>query len=105
MKFNVKNSVGNANMIIGEEVWDETRDNYLGDYVEAENPQQAIWLCMDFLVDIMRENFPEINCMNDDAVYETAIDYDENEITVFKNGEKHQIYWNFVAEPEEQEEN
>lgn len=102
-KYNISNCIGTAEMIKGEQPWDDMKDNYLGDYVEAEDEQEAIWMCMQFLeeqiIDCF-ESWKEEDMYNgeDEPEYDTEINYEKNELTVYKNGEKHSIYYNFTAE-------
>lgn len=52
MKYQVENAVRNANQIAGIEPYDPNmKDDYVGDYIEADSAEEAIELAIDYLID------------------------------------------------------
>lgn len=89
-KFIVTNAVLNASQINGNESYDiNITDNYVGDYIDAENKNEAIELAIDYLVEQIRQN----------TVYD--VDFTNDTITVYDNNKKVEVYCNFSAKEKE----
>ncbi|MBQ9709497.1 MAG: hypothetical protein IJV67_02625 [Clostridia bacterium] len=50
-KYNVECAEVNESMIAGCEPWNEIRDNYVGDCIEAESAEDAIEMAIDYIIE------------------------------------------------------
>lgn len=76
--------------------FDYGRFNYVGDYIEAENPEQAIDIALECIADAIRNN-------NEGYCTDATIDFDNQEIYVVNdngNIEDYEVetYYDFEAE-------
>lgn len=84
-KFIIENAVQNANQYIGVEPYNfMDKDNYIGDYVEAETAEEAIDFALDYLVELIVGNG-------------FKAERDEESITVYDEGKVIEYYYNFTA--------
>lgn len=90
-KFIVECKLDNAAQYRGEEPHDDTRDNFIGDYIEAESKTEAV---MD-AIDILAENIREYN---DGVIVETDYQNDMILVSLERNDEVIECYYDFAAE-------
>ena len=87
-KFNVENAVRNSEQILGHEPYDANiKDDYVGDYIEADTAEEAIEYAIDSIVEAIRQNsdYSDIRVENE-------------EITVYDDeGNAVEEYFNFTA--------
>ncbi len=86
-KYKVENAVMNREQILGEEPFDFETDNFLDDYVEAENENEAIEFAIDALVENIINNGYDVDVV-------------DNEIRVIDKIEEEEVqrFVNFTAE-------
>lgn len=92
-KYNVQNEVWNAAQIKGEEsTYFNVKDNWVGDYIEAGNEEEAIAIAIDYLAEKIQADYSGEYSDDDWDVIVT-----DDDITICKFGEKIERYCNFVA--------
>lgn len=73
-KYLIENAIQNANQYAGIEPYNSMdKDNYIGDYVEANTSEEAIGFAIDYLVELIVGNGFKVN-------------RDEESITVYNEG-------------------
>lgn len=87
-RFQVENRVGNEAQCAGEEPWENISYDFVGDYIEAETPEDAIIIAINYLTDVMQENIEKgeyIEWTRDDISI-----YNENDVKI-------KYYFDFTA--------
>ena len=87
-RFQVENRVGNEAQWAGEEPWENSSYDFVGDYIEAETPEDAIIIAINYLTDVMQENIEKgeyIEWTRDDISI-----YNENDVKI-------KYYFDFTA--------
>lgn len=86
-KYLVENAIQNANQYAGIEPYNSTdKNNHIGDYVDANNSEEAIDFAIDYLVDQIKSNGFKVN-------------RDKEGITVYDGEKVIEYYYNFTATP------
>lgn len=90
-KYNVDCMCDNAAQHAGEEPNNNGSENHVGDYIEADSPEEAISFALDHLAEQIRAN--NVN-------YDARINYDDETITVYDRVEDEVIchYYRFTTE-------
>lgn len=85
-KFNVENAVRNAEQIAGHEPYNPmNREQIIDDYIEAETPEEAIKIGIEWLAERIRDNGFKVEYDS-----ESIIVYDDNGTAIEEN-------YNFIA--------
>ena len=87
-RFQVENRVGNEAQCAGEKPWENISYDFVGDYIEAETPEDAIIIAINYLTDVMQENIEKgeyIEWTRDDISI-----YNENDVKI-------KYYFDFTA--------